>query len=70
MKQLYLKKYDIMFPSKASWSGGASEGYSIYFKCLEKIFELNPSFKKSSKELEFIEPYIKNKNFKYGGSFL
>lgn len=65
MKQLYFKKCDIIFPSKVSWNGGASEGYSIYFKCLEKIFELNPSLKKISKELEFIEPYIKNENFKY-----
>ena len=65
MQQLYLKKIDIILPSKISWNGGASEGYSIFYKCLEKIFELNPLLKNKSKELEFIEPYIKNKNFKY-----
>jgi|TARA_B110000211_G_C14059495_1_gene544873 spore coat polysaccharide biosynthesis protein SpsF len=65
MQQLDLKKIDIMFPSKVSWNGGASEGYSISFKCLEKIFKFNPSLKKESKELEFIEPYVRNKKFKF-----
>ena len=46
MLQLHNKNHDIIFPSKISWNGGASEGYSISIKCLRKIFDKNPLLKK------------------------
>lgn len=63
MKQLYIKKKDIIFPSLVSRSGGASEGYSISIECLNKIFLLYPFLKNDNYNTEMIEPFLKRKEF-------
>ena len=60
------KGYDIVFPSKVSKNGGASEGYSFSLKSisnLNKDIEIN--YKKINfLDTEMIEKFIDRKNFK------
>ena len=59
-------KYDIVFPSKVSRSGGASEGYSFSYKSVSKLDKLLALKQKLNKniDIEMIEKFIDNKNFK------
>jgi len=58
--------FDIVYPSKISKSGGASEGYSFSIKSIEKI---QKNIKKKNKNFfklktDWIEKFINKKNFK------
>ena len=59
-------KYDIIFPSKISRLGGASEGYTFSFKAIEKInnFFKNKYKSYSNLDTEMIEKFINKKKFK------
>ena len=58
-------KYDIVLPSKVSRSGGASEGYSISKKFLEKIFSTHTFLKNENCDTEMIDPFIKKKRINF-----
>ena len=66
LKLIKNSKYDIVFPSKISREGAASEGYSFSFEAIER---LNNSIKKNYKkykniDTEMIERFIDIKKFK------
>jgi spore coat polysaccharide biosynthesis protein SpsF (cytidylyltransferase family) len=64
--ELIKKKKDIIFPSLVSNSGGASEGYSISKKCLQKIMLMYPFLKNKNYNAEMIESFTKNNEFNCG----
>jgi len=57
---------DIIFPSKVSRAGGASEGYSFSFKAIEKLNKIITKINKNSSNIdtEMIEKFIDHKVFK------
>jgi len=57
--------YDIIFPSKISRSGGASEGYSFSFEAISKLNELVKKLHKNPDNIdtEMIEKFIDYKVF-------
>jgi len=60
------KGYDIVYPSKISRSGGASEGWTFSHKAIEKIYKNLLNFKKKMDtfDTEMIEPFIIKKGLK------
>ena len=66
LKLLKKSKYDIIFPSKISRRGAASEGYSFAFSSIKKINKLIINNHKNSENLdtEMIEKFINIKLFK------
>ncbi len=59
-------KYDIIFPSKISREGAASEGYSFSFDAIERLnFLIKKNYKKyNNLDTEMIERFINIKKFK------
>ena len=57
---------DIIFPSKVSRAGGASEGYSFSFKAIEKLNKIIIQINKNNSNIdtEMIERFIDHKIFK------
>lgn len=66
LKILKKLNYDIIFPSKISRQGAASEGYSFSFDAIERLNKLIKNNYKSSNNLdtEMIERFINYKKFK------
>jgi len=66
LKILKKLNYDIIFPSKISSQGAASEGYSFSFDAIEKLNKLIKNNYKSYNNLdtEMIERFINYKKFK------
>ena len=61
-----MKNNDIVFPSKISRAGGASEGYSFSFEGIQKLNESVNRIRKKEKEIdtEMIEKFINHKVLK------
>ena len=62
---VFLKKYDLVFPSKKSRAGGGSEGYSIKVKVLEKILTKLKNNNIHNMNIEIVDNFFKNKNFNF-----
>jgi spore coat polysaccharide biosynthesis protein SpsF len=58
----FLKKYDLVLPSKKSRAGGGSEGYSIKVEVLEKILS---KLKNNNMNIEIVDKFFKKKNINF-----
>ena len=59
-----LKKYDLVFPSNKSRTGGGSEGYSIKTIVLEKILSKIKNKNINSMNIEIVDDFFKDNTFK------
>ena len=61
-----MKNNDIVFPSKVSRAGGASEGYSFSFESIQKLNKSVNQIRKGKREIdtEMIEKFINHRIFK------
>lgn len=60
----FLKKYDLVFPSNKSRTGGGSEGYSIKTIVLEKILSKIKNKKMDKMNIEIVDDFFKDRTFK------
>lgn len=61
----FLKKYDLVLPSKKSRAGGGSEGYSVKIEVLEKILSKLNRKKISNMNIEIVDNFFKSKKFNF-----
>ena len=61
----FLKKYDLVFPSKKSRAGGGSEGYSIKVEVLEKILSKLKNNNINNMNIEIVDNFFKKKNINF-----